>query len=161
MDATVKTYTSVHIRWLIRRDLGAVLAIEHASFEYPWTEEEFLVHLRRNSCIGMVAEHGEQIVGFTVYELHEDRLHVLDFATHPESRRRGVGTQMVAKLLGKLSHRRRTRITLAVRETNLAALLFFRGRGFLATDVLRERYTDTREDAYMMEYLLDDDEGRA
>ena len=33
---------------------------------------------------------------------------------------------MVAKLVGKLSHQRRSRILLEVRETNLAAQLFFR-----------------------------------
>lgn len=159
MDATVKAHLQVHIRWLIRRDMPEVLVIEHASSEYPWGEDEFLVHLRRRSCIGYVAEHGEQVVGFMIYELHKDRLEVLDFATDPEFRRRGVGRQMVEKLVGKLSYHRRTRITLAVRETNLDAQFFFRRRGFLAADVLREHYPDTGEDAYVMEYLFD--EGRA
>ncbi len=66
-----------------------VLAIEHASFEYPWCEEEFLRVLRQRNCIGMVAEYGERIVGFMIYELHRNKIHVLDFATHPEFRRRG------------------------------------------------------------------------
>src|SRR5690348_7870597 len=123
---TAKAQTRVHIRWMIRRDMPEVLAIEHASFEYPWCEEEFLRVLRQRNCIGMVAEHGEQIVGFMIYELHRNKIHVLDFAAHPEFRRRGVGRQLVAKLVGKLSSQRRNRIALYVRETNLAAQLFFR-----------------------------------
>jgi len=156
MVPTTKAQVRVHIRWMIRRDMPEVLAIEHASFEYPWCEEEFLRVLRQRNCIGMVAEYGERVVGFMIYELHKNRLHVLDFATHPEFRRQGVGHQMVAKLVGKLSSHRRTRIALSVRETNLAGQLFFRIEGFRAMEVLCEHYMDTAEDAYVMQYVLDE-----
>jgi ribosomal-protein-alanine N-acetyltransferase len=146
----------VHIRWMIRRDMPEVLSIEHASFEYPWCEEEFLRVLRQRNCIGMVAEHGERVVGFMIYELHKSKLQLLSFAVAPECRRSGIGRQMVAKLVGKLSSHRRTRIVLAVRETNLDAQLFFRVQGFRAVEVVREHYADTNEDAYIMEYLYDE-----
>src|SRR5262249_8926996 len=154
--ATSPAQTRVHIRWMIRRDMPEVLAIEHASFEYPWCEEEFLRVLRQRNCIGMVAECGERIVGFMIYELHRNRIHVLDFATHPEFRRQGVGRQMVTKLVGQLSSQRRNRIALCVRETNLAAQFFFRVVGFRAVEVMREYFQDTGEDAYGMLYHLDE-----
>jgi [ribosomal protein S18]-alanine N-acetyltransferase len=153
---TAKAQVRVHIRWMIRRDMPEVLAIEHASFEYPWCEEEFLRVLRQRNCIGMVAECGERVVGFMIYELHKNKLHVLDFAVHPDTRRQGVGRQMVAKLVGKLSNHRRTRIVLSVRETNLPAQLFYRIQGFRALEVVREYYQDTGEDAYTMAYMLDE-----
>jgi [ribosomal protein S18]-alanine N-acetyltransferase len=156
MVPTSPAQTRVHIRWMIRRDMPEVLAIEHANFEYPWCEEEFLRVLRQRNCIGMVAEHGERIVGFMIYELHRNKIHVLDFATHVEFCRRGVGRQMIAKLVGKLSNQRRNRIALYVRETNLQAQLFFRVLGFRAMEVLREHYADTGEDAYSMQYYLDE-----
>src|SRR5439155_698350 len=81
--------------------------------------------LRQRNCIGMVAEQGEKVVGFMIYELHKAKLHILNFAVHPGCRRLGVGAQMVQKLISKLSSHRRTRITLEVRETNLGALLYF------------------------------------
>ena len=120
-----KAQVRVHIRWMIRRDMPEVLAIEHASFDFPWCEEEFLRVLRQRNCIGMVAEVGEHVVGFMIYELHKNKLHVLDFAAHPDFRRQGVGQQMVSKLVGKLSSHRRTKIVLHIRETSLAA----QGRG--------------------------------
>jgi ribosomal-protein-alanine N-acetyltransferase len=64
---------------------------------------------------------------------------------------------MVAKLISKLSSHRRTRITLAVRETNLAAQLFFRAMEFKAVRVLRGYYEDTGEDAFLMQYAFADD----
>jgi ribosomal-protein-alanine N-acetyltransferase len=63
---------------------------------------------------------------------------------------------MVAKLVGKLSSHRRTRIALSVRETNLPAQLFFRIQGFRAMEVAREHYPDTGEDGYFLQYLLDE-----
>ena len=142
----------VHIRWMIRRDMEDVLSIERHSFEFPWFEEDFIRCLRQRNCIGMVAEHGERVVGFMIYELHKTRLHILNFAVAPEFRRRGVGRQMVDKLVSKLSSQRRTRITLEVRETNLPAQLFFKQLSFRATMVLRSFYEDSPEDAYLMQF---------
>ena len=154
-----KEQVKVHIRWMIRRDMAEVLQTEQESFEYSWTEEDFLKCLRQRNCIGMVAEHGEKVVGFMIYELHKSKLHVLNFAVHPTFRRQGVGQQMVAKLIGKLSSHRRTRITLAVRETNLPAQLFFKSLAFLAVRVLRGYYEDSGEDAFLMQYRIADDTG--
>ncbi len=142
----------VHIRWLLRRDMPDVLAIEAESFEYPWSQDDFIRCLRQRNCIGMVAEHEDRVVGFMIYELHKSRIHVLNFAVAADCRRRGVGSQMIAKLCAKLSSQRRSRIVLEVRETNLAAQLFFRENAFRAVSVLRCYYADTPEDAYMMQY---------
>jgi ribosomal-protein-alanine N-acetyltransferase len=152
-----KQAVSVQIRWMIRRDMPEVLRIEHESFEFNWTEEDFLACLRQRNCIGMVAEHNEKVVGFMIYELHKTKLHVLNFAVHPSCRRIGIGRQMVSKLIGKLSSHRRTKITLAVRETNLGAQLFFKALTFKATRVLRGYYEDSGEDAFLMQYRVNDD----
>ena len=145
--------TNVHIRWMIRRDMEEVLKIERESFEFPWSEDDFVRCLRQRNCIGMVAEHGEHVVGFMIYELHKNRLHILNFAVADGTRRTGVGTQMVDKLINKLSSQRRTRISLEVRETNLAAQVFFKENGFRAVSVLRSFYEDSPEDAYVMQYV--------
>ena len=145
----------VHIRWMIRRDLQDVMLIERAGFDHPWTEGEFLHCLRQRNCIGMVAEQDERIVGYMLYELTRSRLHLLNFAVAPPVRRTGVGTQMVGKLFGKMHTHRRGRITLAVRERNLPAQLFFRAMDFRASKVLRNYYADSGEDAFLMEHLAD------
>jgi ribosomal-protein-alanine N-acetyltransferase len=152
MPSAAKTQAPVHIRWMIRRDMAEVLQIEDNSFEFSWSEEDFIRCLRQRNCIGMIAEHSERVVGFMIYELHSNRLHVLNFAMHPDFRRRNVGTQMVRKLVSKLSPQRRSRIMLEVRETNLDAQLFFRDLGFRAVSLLRDFYEDTTEDAYLMQF---------
>ena len=158
MSPEQKLEVRTHIRWMIRRDMPEVLAIEAGSFEFPWLEEDFIRCLRQRNCIGMVAEHDDRIVGFMIYELNKSRIQVLNFATAPVYRRRGVGTQMIQKLIGKLSSQRRTQVSLEVRETNLAAQLFFRDNGFRAISVLRNYYDDTPEDAYLMQYRYQPEE---
>jgi len=139
---------------MIRRDMPEVLAIEQECFEFPWQEDDFIRCLRQRNCIGMVAEASERVVGFMVYELHKHRLHVLNFAVSERFHRRAIGSQMARKLISKLSYDRRSRIMLEVRETNLAAQLFFRSVGFRAVTVLRKFYEDTPEDAYLMQYRV-------
>lgn len=146
--------TRVHIRWMIRRDMQEVLHTEQESFQVPWTEDDFLHCLRQRNCIGMVAECGDQVIGHVIYELHRNRLHILNMAIHPHHRRHHVGAQIMAKLIGKLSSHRRAKITLEIREGNLIAQLFLKSLGFVATRVVKGYYEDTNEDAYFMEYRL-------
>lgn len=145
----------VHVRWLIRRDMPEVLDIESTSFEFPWSQEDFISCLQQRNCIGMVAELDGEVVGYIVYEMGRSDFHVLNLAVRPDVRRRGVGQQMIAKIVSKLRQGQRTEVRLEVRETNLAAQLFFRRLGFQAVSVLKDFYEDTVEDAYSMMYHLE------
>jgi [ribosomal protein S18]-alanine N-acetyltransferase len=155
IDMQTTKRTDVQIRWLIRRDMAEVLAIERQCFGDCWTEDEFLSALREKNCIGMVAEHKQKIVGFMIYELHTEMLDILNFAVAPTYSRQQVGTQMVQKLIDKLSQQRRKWVILEVRETNLSAQLFFRAMGFEAVSVQRHAYEYNDESAYVMRYSIE------
>lgn len=151
---TTNDGSPLYVRWMIRRDMEEVLHIEHKVFPNVWTEEEFVRCLRQRNCIGVVAEQNMKVLGYMIYELHKNRLHVLNFAVDSAHWRRGVGSAMVQKLANKLNPKRRTRILLEVREANLPAQLFFRSQGFRAVTTLRDHYEDTSEDAYVMQYKV-------
>jgi ribosomal-protein-alanine N-acetyltransferase len=155
VTATTPNGLGIHVRWMIRRDMTEVIGIEQEAFEFPWSEEDFTRCLRQRNCIGMVAELADSVVAFMIYELHRSRLHMLNFAVMRSHRRLGVGTQMMEKLVAKLTPDRRGRVALEVRETNLPAQLFFRSLGFRATSVLKDFYRDSTEDAYLMQYCLE------
>ncbi len=144
----------VHIRWMIRRDMEEVLDIERYSFPNPWPESEFIGHLKSKRTIGMVAEVGNEIVGYMLYELYKTRISVVNFAVASPHRRQRVGRQMIDKLIGKLCKERRNKITLEVSEWNLDAQLFFRSAGFGAVGILHGIYDEHDFDAYAMEYTL-------
>ena len=137
-----------YIRWMIRRDMAAVLRIESRSFEFPWTDDDFVAALRRRNCIGMVAEHENRIVGHMIYDLEPNRLRLLNIAVCPDHRRIDIGSHLMRKLISKLSLSGRDSLALEVRETNVAAQLFFRSLGFRAVSILRDYYDQSDEDAY-------------
>ena len=141
------------VRCMIRRDLAEVLQIEQESFEFAWSEDDFLRALRQLNCMGMVAEYDGYVAGFMVLEFHKLQIRVLNLAVTPPCRRYGVGSQMIAHLISRLSPPRRN-IAMKIRETNLAAQLFLRKNGFRAKKILREQYYDKSpgEDAYLMTY---------
>lgn len=144
----------VQIRWMIRRDMDEILTIERDNFgSLAWADDDFCRHLRARNVIGAVAELGNEIVGYMVYELHKTRLRILNFAVDVHSQSCGIGTRMVQRLKEKLSLQKRNEIVLEIRETNLRGQLFFANRGFVAVSVLREHF-DNGEDAYQMEYCL-------
>ena len=57
-----------HIRWMIRRDMPEVIEIEHAGFAIgqQWTEEDYILSLRKRNRIGIVAEVGDKVAGVAI-----------------------------------------------------------------------------------------------
>lgn len=143
------------IRWLIRRDMDEVLAIEKGCFAYPWTEEEFICCLRERNCIGTVFEYHHMILGFMIYELHKSRLHISNMAVMRSRHRQQIGSKMIQRLVDKLSQQRRRLITANVRESNLGAQLFFQQCGFRCVETIKNAYDDVAEDAYVMRYRIE------
>jgi ribosomal-protein-alanine N-acetyltransferase len=132
--STVIASPRIHIRWQIRRDMPEVMAAEHLGRDGPMAESDMLRILRERNTIGMVAEVGEEVAGYMIYELHRERIHLVRLTTHPGWRRSGVGSALIVKLKGKLCSYRRTSITLTCpEEADYAGPLFLRRHGFVAT----------------------------
>lgn len=163
-DATnkPKDRLRVQVRWQIRRDLDDVLAIESKSHEFPWDEAEFLAAMKPRTRVCMVAElsttKADIVIGYILYELEPKRLVIINMAVDPEYQRRGVGSQLIAKLIGKMDGRDdRTCISLMVDETNLVAQMFFAACGFKGVFISKDYYViDCNEsrDAYAMAWSL-------
>lgn len=140
------------VRWMIRRDMPEVVAIESLSFPDPIPERDIIATLRKRNVIGMVVEECDRVIGFVVYELHTRRVQAIRLAVHPNHRRRGIGKMMIEKLRSKLSYDRRNKLGADVRESNLNGQLFLRSMGFKWTSTVAGLYPDTNEDAYLLCY---------
>jgi ribosomal protein S18 acetylase RimI-like enzyme len=140
----------VSIRWMIKRDLPAILKIQE-SLKFPWTEAEFLEALGNTNCIGMSAEAHGLIVGYMIYELYKEYFYVVNLAVTEELRRQHIGSQLVNMLLDRLNPNRRTCINTNVRESDLITQLFLKNLNFKAT-LIRDYYEE--EDSYYFKYRL-------
>lgn len=153
----------LHIRWMIRRDLYEVLDIETSSFEFPWSEKDFLQIMRGRNCVARVVDSREtetlnQVAGYMVYELHKHHIELVNMAVAPNFRRRGVGTAMLAELRKKLTPMRRRKLQVDVRESNLNCQLWLRANGMRAVSVLRKHFDETDESAYRFVAYSNQDE---
>ena len=144
---------AIGIRWMIHADMEQIYEIENESFVYPWDEHTFHQCLRQRNTIGLSVEHRECVIGFMIYETHKRHFRLTNFAVHPHYRRQGVGTQMIQKLIGKLSQRR-PNLVLEVSEMNLPGQLFFRELGFKAIKILHDFYNQPGIDAYQFQFNM-------
>lgn len=134
----------IRIRWMIRRDLAEVLAID-AHNPIPWGEERFIDVLRQRNVIGMVIiespyamqEDLGSVRGFFIYGWRKQTMQLLNIGIDPTHRRKGLGTAIVDKLKSKLSERK---LIVDVPETDLAMQLFLKANGLMATMHDNEHY---------------------
>ncbi len=148
---------AVNVRWMIRGDLPEVMKIERDSFPVPLNEADFLACLSQRNSIGVVAENGDHVVGFMIYELYPRKIVLVRMAVAPANRLRGVATALIKKLFSKLTLNGRQQILIHLRESNTEGHLFLKNQGFRATEVKRRYFEDSGEDAYLFRHLLGED----
>src|SRR3989454_6486487 len=100
----VRARARLEIRRMTGADLDEVMVIERAAFRHPWSPELFRRELEHDWSTILVAVEpltsasgrgSERIVGFLIYWLVHDEVHILNVAVGPEHRRKGVaGTLM-------------------------------------------------------------------
>jgi ribosomal-protein-alanine N-acetyltransferase len=137
-------------------DLQAVLAIEHASFSLPWTEDMFLRDLERDDLAEILvarwADAGERalIAGFLSYWVVQDEMHINNLAVDPRWRRRGIAMALLAASLDRARARGARQAFLEVRASNGAAQALYRRAGFQTAGIRRRYYSHPVEDAVIM-----------
>ncbi len=138
------------IRRMTLEDLPKVMAIEQVAFSNPWSYEMVKKELSHDWSTVLLAEAGDEVLGFAIFWLVVDELHVLNVATAHAHRRKGVARAvMEAALEVGTAHRCRI-ATLEVRRGNQAAIALYAGLGFKPVGMRPAYYSDDREDAILM-----------
>jgi [ribosomal protein S18]-alanine N-acetyltransferase len=134
-------------------DLDAVMQIEQLSFRAPWSRQVFLEELSRPWAFldVMRATGGNRaVVGFCNYWRVADEIHILKVAIHPDARRVGFGSRLLAHILEFARKHRCRLVTLEVRRSNEPAQRVYRRFGFKAVGLRPSYYADDNEDAVVM-----------
>lgn len=144
----------LRIRRMSHEDLPAVMEIERVAFSNPWSTEMVKKELtQERSTVLLAEEYGAgiwQLRGFSIFWLVQDEQHVLNVATDPAQRRRGIGRRVMEATL-EAGRQHRCRIsTLEVRRGNVPAMEMYRALGFRPVGMRPNYYADDREDAVVM-----------
>jgi len=128
------------IRPMLEADVAAVLTVEQAAYEFPWTEGIFSDCMRIGySCWALTTEHG--LSGHAVMSLMAPgECHVLNVCVRPDLQGEGLGRHLMNHLIDTARGYGVTLMLLEVRPTNLAALELYRSLGFNEVGLRKDYY---------------------
>lgn len=154
----------LEIRRMQLPDLEEVMAVERLAFKHPWSTELFRRELLHDWSTVLLcarprgraepdAEDDEEtpgVLGFVIFWLVHDEVHVLNLACHPSVRRRGIARRLLVEAIEQGRRGGASLVTLEVRRSNFPALALYRDLGFRAVGIRPNYYVDEGEDAVVM-----------
>jgi ribosomal-protein-alanine N-acetyltransferase len=154
----VRARAKLEIRRMRLDDLDEVMVIECAAFRHPWSTELFRRELEHDWSTILVAIEpltsapggSERIVGFLIYWLVHDEVHILNVAVAPEHRRKGIARALMTETERQAAQHGAALMTLEVRRSNTGALDLYREFDYRAVGVRPNYYVDEGEDAIVM-----------
>ena len=145
----------VQIRPMVDSDVAAVVAIERASYQFPWSEGIFRDCLRVGYVCRVVTVEG-QTAGYGIMSVGAGEAHVLNLCIAAAYRCHGLGRRMLEYLLDRGAAAGMTEAFLEVRPSNTTAIRLYLGMGFDQIGVRRGYYQAVggREDAAVLKLSL-------
>lgn len=140
--------TSYRVDSATLADLDEIMAIERSSFSAPWTPESIADEIERVWSIFRVLRDTEgKILAYLNFWVIHDEIHILNLATHPHHRRRGLALRLMVELLDEAQRSASSEIHLEVRSSNFGAQQLYEGLQFTRIGVRKGYYADSGEDA--------------
>ena len=136
-------------------DVPRIMEIEKDGFRHPWSRELIereLGHAWSQILLAVEPSPGraERVLGYIVFWLVHDEVHVLNVATALEARRRGVGRALMRAAEGTGRSRGARIATLEVRRSNESAIALYLALGYRQVGVRPNYYSEEGEDAIVM-----------
>jgi ribosomal-protein-alanine N-acetyltransferase len=144
--------SSKSLRLLVVEDLPSLSEIEACCFVPPWSDSQLHSYITGDRYLSVGLWQSGQLNGFALLSTVLDEAELLQIATRPGQRGKGLAEEVLKFIHEQLLRRGIVRNMLEVRSSNLAALSLYRRLGY-QQDGLRKGYypTDTgREDAILM-----------
>lgn len=131
------------VRPAVAQDIDAVMAILHASFATGniASKQDVLHELVDKRYFNLVTELKAKVTGVLMVDIRSKSLYLQYVAVHPNSRRHGIGQELVARTLG-LALKLKKEIYLDVGVKNFSAQKLYYDVGFLPVKIMKDFYTD-------------------
>lgn len=141
----------ISVRSATAEDVSAIMEIETAVYPFPWTRSIFADCIRVGySCL--LCESGDQLIAYAVMSSGANEAHLLNLCVHPDWQSRGIGRELLNKMLVIAKERAVDTVFLEVRPSNQAALSLYDSLGFNNIGTRRDYYPAKggREDAVIL-----------
>ena len=141
-------------------ELDAVMAVEAAAYEFPWTRGNFVDSLASGYAAQLLYDEPGRLLGYFIAMAGVDEMHLLNITTAPAHQHQGHARFMLDALVALCRRRGARRLWLEVRRSNPRAQSIYRRRGFVEVGVRKSYYPapqGQREDALVMSLEIDPD----
>lgn len=132
-------------------DLEQVVAVERLCHAHPWSAELFKRELANPVSSVELLWLGDALAGFLCSWLIAGELEILNVATAPDFRRRGVAAALMQHVFDRARSQGLTSAFLDVRVGNTGAIELYRRFGFSVVSRRSGYYADG-EDALLMQW---------
>jgi ribosomal-protein-alanine N-acetyltransferase len=151
----LKTNPEVLIRPMRVADVADVVALERASYQFPWSEGIFRDCLRVGY-VCRVMTVSRQVMAYGVMSLGAGEAHILNLCVGETFRCRGVGKRLLSSLIERATLAGMGEAFLEVRPSNTGAIRLYLSLGFEQVGMRRGYYQAVggREDAAVLRRTL-------
>ena len=129
---------------------AAVAEMEHQIFPDKWSERAVLDTLENEQTICLTAEKAGRLIGYLFAYVAADEADIARVAVLKESRKQGVGSELMKELKKVGQEQGLKKLLLDVRRSNTAARAFYKKHGFTEDGVRPGFYEKPEEDAVLM-----------
>ncbi len=155
--------TAITIEPVRESDIEGILRIQTENNLGRWQLQDYLAEIRRENSRSFVAKEDGELTGFVVSRLitSEDYTHknyshseleieIYNLAVEKNQRKKGIGTLLLRKIAQTETTKDKMTIWLEVRESNLAAISFYKKNKFEEIYRRKKFYNNPQEDALVM-----------
>lgn len=160
-DIVLSSDLRVQLMLARKTDIDEIEAIERRAYPFPWTRKVLLEEIEGEAfSYAYVARlvsnsgHPGKIIGYHIFWLVSDEIHILNIAVDPEYQGYGLGTCLMQFAINFGKERSATCALLEVRVSNLPAQQLYAKLGFKRIGLRKRYYSDNKEDAYVMKLQI-------
>jgi ribosomal-protein-alanine N-acetyltransferase len=148
---------NVRFRPMALADVPAVVAVERASYLFPWSEGVFRDCIRVGYLCRVVEFAGE-VAGYGIMSYGAGEAHILNICIRGDLRNAGIGRRLMDFLLERARAADMHDVFLEVRPSNPIAIRLYETLGFTRVGVRKAYYQASggREDAWVYKRTLDE-----
>lgn len=136
------------------RHLPQVQRLEQRCFSVPWTEAQLRAQLPDDRHVFLVAERGNEVLGYVGLMHVLDEGYISNVAVSPDCRRQGIGAALIAELTRRAGRLELAFLTLEARASNAPAIRLYEKMGFRQVGRRKRYYQRPEEDAVLMTLFL-------
>lgn len=138
-------------------DLDQVVDIENRVYSHPWTYGNFVDSIDSGYQCWTLRDASQRLVGYFFVMSVVDEAHLLNISVHGDLHGRGIGKQLLDKVVTLAREHAMTSVLLEVRPSNTRAIRIYQRYGFVEIGMRPAYYPaagESREDAIVMRLSL-------